>query len=419
MISKQWWILVRFLRRLWVRATLYCVVAIFVALAAIALDPFMPSELPRKVGTDAVDAILSIIASSMLAVTTFSMTTLVSATTAASNNATPRATSLLLEDSTSQRALSTFLGSFLFSLVGLIALNTELYGAGGRFVLFIATLVVVALIVVTLLQWIDHLAGLGRVAETISRVERAASKAYQAHRRMPYLGCVPLRGEVPDGAIEIQHNRVGYLQHLDIQALSSIAEEAGADIYVRRRPGGLCDPSTPIAGLVLRDSGATYDPSLTERIRAAFTLGERRSYDQDPRFGLIALSEIGSRALSPGLNDPGTAIDVLATLVRVLLPDAEEEEPEDHEVQHPHVHLTPLSEDDLIDSAFMPISRDGAGMIEIAIRLQKALAAVAAAAHPDLRLAATRLSKIAERRALEHLDFEVDRERLTAEVAKL
>jgi uncharacterized membrane protein len=112
-ISKKWWILVRFLRRLWVRATLYCVVAIIIALAAIWADPYMPSELPRQVGAKAVDSILTIIASSMLAVTTFSLTTLVSATTAAASNATPRATSLLLEDTTSQRALSTFLGSFL------------------------------------------------------------------------------------------------------------------------------------------------------------------------------------------------------------------------------------------------------------------------------------------------------------------
>jgi uncharacterized membrane protein len=85
MISRRWWILVRYLRRLWVRAAIYCLVGVAVAVAAILADPYMPSDLPRKVGADAVDSILSIIASSMLAVTTFSMTTLVSATTAASS----------------------------------------------------------------------------------------------------------------------------------------------------------------------------------------------------------------------------------------------------------------------------------------------------------------------------------------------
>ena len=416
MISRRWWILVRYLRRLWVRAALYCIVGVAVAVAAILADPYMPSDLPRKVGADAVDSILSIIASSMLAVTTFSKTTLVSATPAASSSTTPRAPSLLLEDTTAQRALSTFLGSFLFSLVGLIALNTELYGAGGRFILFIATLVVVVLIVVTLLQWIDHLAGLGRVGETITRVEKAVARAYRAHRRMPYLGCVPLLQDVPDGAIEIQHDSVGYLQHLDVKALSAIAEKGDMDIYVRRRPGGHCDSSTPIASVVLHDASATYDAALTAGIRAAFTLGPRRSYDQDPRFGLIALSEIGSRALSPGINDPGTAIDVLATLVRVLVPDGKEERDREHRgISYPHVHLPQLREDDLIDAAFMPMSRDGAGLVEVSIRLQKALAAVGAAAHPLMRPAAQRLATIARRRSLEKLEFEPDRERLVAE----
>jgi uncharacterized membrane protein len=418
-ISKKWWILVRFLRRLWVRATLYCIVAIVIALAAIWADPYMPSELPRQVGAKAVDSILTIIASSMLAVTTFSLTTLVSATTAAASNATPRATSLLLEDTTSQRALSTFLGSFLFSLVGLIALNTELYGEGGRFILFIATLGVVALIVVTLLQWIDHLAGLGRVAETIARVERVATRAYEAHRKLPHLGGQPFR-DIPEGAIEIHHKRLGYLQHLDVQVLQGIAEDAGADIYVQRRPGSHCDPSAPIASVVLRNSGETYKPELSDQIRAAFTLGNRRSFDQDPRFGLIALSEIGSRALSPGINDPGTAIDVLATLVRVMAPIERADTPDVRdEVKYEHVFVPSLSEDDLVDAAFMPISRDGAGQIEVAIRLQKALAVIAATAQPDLREAARRFSGLSRQRALEQLGFEPDRQRLMADTPSL
>ena len=221
---------------------------------------------------------------------------------------------------------------------------------------------------------------------------------------------------MPDGAIDIYHDRVGYLQHLDVRALSAIAEQGKLDIYVQRRPGGHCDPSTPIASVVLHDASATYDAALTAGIRAAFTLGERRSYDQDPRFGLIALSEIGSRALSPGINDPGTAIDVLATLVRVLVVDGKgERDEEDPEISYPHVHLSPLREEDLIEAAFMPISRDGAGLVEVSIRLQKALSAVAAAGHPGMRPAALRLAAMAQQRSLDTLEFEPDRERLLGE----
>ena len=148
MFSRQMWFLKRMMRRLWFTASLYCLFGVATALGAIWLAPYLPEDLPRTFGAKSVDSILTIIASSMLAVTTFSLTTLVSATSAAANSATPRATSLLLEDRTAQRALSTFLGAFLFSLIGLIALNTDLYGERGRFLLFLATLSMVALIVV-------------------------------------------------------------------------------------------------------------------------------------------------------------------------------------------------------------------------------------------------------------------------------
>jgi uncharacterized membrane protein len=412
-ISTLLWKAGRLSRRLWVKASLYGVVGISTALAAIVIGPHLPAGLPRSVGSNAVDAILQIIASSMLAVTTFSLSTLVSATATAAGSATPRATRLLLEDPTAQRALSTFLGAFLFSLVSLIALNTNLYGEGGRFVLFIATLIVVALIVVTLLRWMDHLAGLGNMGETISRVERAAREAHDAYRQAPLLGGVAL-DRIPHGATAIHPETIGYLQHLDIGTLSAVAEEADAEIFVVCRAGSFCDPGTPIAFVTSAKSSDGTIEELVEKVRGAFTLGDRRSFDQDPRFGLIALSEIASRALSPGINDPGTAIDVMAALVRVLAgPEAKDGE----ETEDRRIHVVALTEDDLVDAAFMPISRDGAGMIEVAIRLQKSLAAVARAGNPALSAAAERMALLAARRSDETLAFGPDRERLKELVA--
>lgn len=409
MFSRQIWFLKQAMRRLWFTATLYCLFGVVTALAAIWLAPYLPEELPRSFGAKSVDSILTIIASSMLAVTTFSLTTLVSATSAAANSATPRATSLLLEDRTAQRALSTFLGAFLFSLIGLIALNTELYGERGRFLLFLSTLLMVALIVVTLLRWIDHLAGLGRVGETISRVEHAANRALDAHRKDPSLGARAWQAP-PAGAIAIFHTQVGYVQHLDMTAISRLAEQLDATIHVRRRPGSHCDPAEPIAHLVLKDHGRTLPPDAVISLRAAFSIGDRRSFDQDPRFGLITLSEIASKALSPGINDPGTAIDVLATVTR-LLAQAPKHEPAP--VRHERVHLAPLSEEEVLDAAFMPISRDGAGQVEVAIRLQKSLAAIAAAGTAH-QTACRRMARSALARAKATLSFDEDRERLEA-----
>ena len=50
----------------------------------------------------------------------------------------------------------------------------------------------------------------------------------------------------------------------------------------------------------------------------AFIVGDDRTFREDPRFGLVTLAEIAARALSPAVNDVGTAIDIVGTFVRLL-----------------------------------------------------------------------------------------------------
>lgn len=183
MTSRWAWFFAKVARRIWFRATLFSILAVATALIAIVVSPFIPSDLPTKIGADAVDNILGIIASSMLTVTTFSLSTMVSAYSAATSNVTPRATKLVMEDSTTQNVLATFVGSFLFSLVGIIALSTGAYGDRGRVVLFVVTIAVIVLIVVTLLRWIDHLSRLGRVTETTARATSEPLSRWQEVNR--------------------------------------------------------------------------------------------------------------------------------------------------------------------------------------------------------------------------------------------
>lgn len=165
-MSRWQWLLTRLTRQLWFRATLIGALGIAAGLAALT-EHLLPWDLPTTIGADAVDGILNIIASSMLAVTTFSLSVM----TSAYSNVTPRAIKLLIEDRLTQNVLSSFIGSFLFSIVGIVVLKTGAYGDSGRFVLFIVTIAVIALVVVSLLRWIDHLTRLGRVGETTERVE--------------------------------------------------------------------------------------------------------------------------------------------------------------------------------------------------------------------------------------------------------
>src|SRR5690606_13434740 len=96
-----------------------------------------------------------------------------------------------------------------------------------------------------------------------------------------------------------------------------IAEEKDCDIYVLHNPGTFFSVDTPLAWLHC-DAQSDELERISETIQEAFVIGDTRNFDQDPRFGLAVMSEIGSRALSPATNDPGTAIDVIGRNMRLL-----------------------------------------------------------------------------------------------------
>ncbi len=341
---------------------------------------------------------------------------MVSAYSAATNNVTPRATRLVMEDSTTQNVLATFVGSFLFSLVGIVALTTGAYGEQGRVVLFVVTIGVIVLIVVTLLRWIDHLSRLGRVTETTRRVEEATLDAVKASRKSPNFGGSALDGDSLTPSTDdtpFFTNEIGYVQHLDAAALAKIADESKFDLVIVAMPGKLVSPARPLGWL----RGAVGEDVL-DRAAACFSIGDVRSFDQDPRFGASVLTEIASRALSPAVNDPGTAIDVISRAMRILHAwhDANSEAPD--EIVYPQLHVATLSAADLFDDLFTPIARDGAGLVEVGLRLQKTLAMLSKLS-AEFQANAVRHSKEALDRAAAVMQVEADMERLQAAAAAI
>nr|WP_319388146.1 DUF2254 domain-containing protein [uncultured Cohaesibacter sp.] len=423
-MPKWQWILLQLTRRLWVRAALIGLLGVCAAALATLAETLVPWEPRFDISAEAVNSILSIIASSMLTVTTFSLSVMTSAYSSATSNATPRATKLLIEDNMSQNVLSTFIGSFLFSIVGIVVLKTGAYGPQGRAVLFGVTIAVIALIVLSLLRWIDYLTQLGRVEKAAGRVETATRKAVLARLAQPYLGGQPLRrvGRIPDDALTIRSPETGYVQHIDMQRLSDCVEGRKARLYLDVVPGNFVFLNAPLARLVLTEAGANerdgsaedLPEGLAELVHAAITIGQERSFDQDPRFGFCVLSEIATRALSPGINDSGTAIDIIGRITRLLSLWAAFEAEQEAEIAYPALYVPPIEARDLFDDGFNQIARDGASHVEIHLRLRKSLAALSAMGDEPFRTAAREQAALALKRAEAALGFAEDRHRLEA-----
>lgn len=127
----------------------------------------------------------------------------------------------------------------------------------------------------------------------------------------------------------------------------------------------------------------TPDAETEAAIRETFVTSFGRSFDQDPRFGLIVMAEVGSRAMSGATNDAGTATEIITRLLSIWSKGREDEP-----VCYPRLHQRPLSDADMFDDAFLIMGRDGAHIIEIQLRLQKSLRALARMGSASIRAAA-------------------------------
>ena len=274
--------------------------------------------------------------------------------------------------------------------------------AGLRLLVPGVTLAVVAVVIAALIRWIAQISDIGRVGHTVDRVEAATADALSTLDKHPLFDCRAQEG-TPKG-IPVRADRLGYVQHFDASRLQELAEEHDLMISITARPGAYVSATRPLM-LVEGDFDEKRDEEIANALAGTFVVGDQRSFDSDPRFGLVVLAEIADRALSPAVNDPGTAIDVVGTLTRLLAgwhPGDREQE-----VEHDRLSIPALVPQDLLDDSFRPIARDGAGIIEVVLRLLNSLEVIAEA-NPYLREAALATASDAVGRARKALTAEAD-----------
>lgn len=399
----------RIRERLWIKPLIVATLSIGAVFLANLVHMTELSPLLPEITRESTVTLLTIMASSMLIIATFAVATMVTAYASASSSATPRAFSLIIGDDVSQNALSAFIGAFIYSVVALAALLNGLYeGKAGLFVLFSLTVGVLAIVILTFIRWVDSVARLGRLEYTIDKVETAAAEAIRKRQSTPCLGGVTATNP-PQGSQAIFGRSIGYVRRVDVAALQALAVKLRLNIVVGALPGTFCTPDLPVAWVKCETPESISDEDA-EAIAAAFAIGGSRVFDQDPRFGLVVLSEIASRALSPALNDPGTAIDVTGTLVRLFVTWNDCGQATNvATVQFDRVAVPTLSLSGMFDDAFTGIARDGAGNIEVIVRLLKAFESLAAVGDSAMRDNALRHARLALVRAENVLKVQEDR----------
>ncbi|HEY6744342.1 MAG TPA: DUF2254 domain-containing protein [Mycobacteriales bacterium] len=305
--------------QLWPVPMVGVVVAVAAGVGLPRLDARIDDRLPPSVtaylfggGAEAARAVLSSVAGSLITVTSLTFSLTVVTLQLASSQFSPRLLRTFTRDRFVHVTLALFLATFSYALTVLRVIRGS-SDSDDEFVPQISVTVAFVLAIASvagLVLFLAHLAREIRVETMVQKVHRDAEDALEdAVSGGDDADTAP---EPPASARPVAAGSSGFLVRIDEAELLAAAVAAGAMVRVDRPPGSYLVAGTPLARTWPRTPGSETDPGLSERVAAAVTTGTERTQVQDVAFGLRQLTDVAVKALSPGINDPTTAVYALS-----------------------------------------------------------------------------------------------------------
>jgi uncharacterized membrane protein len=344
-------------------------------------------------GPDGAREVLSAITTAMITFTglVFSITVVVLQLT--SSQFSPRVLRTFLRDRQTQWALGVFTATFVYAV---LVLRTVRSGGGADdFVPELATTAAVLLLLASValfVTYIHHISTAIQASSIIAAIGRETVHAID--RRYPTDAPEPPEPMVlPSGVASavLVAPRSGVLVSVDEQRLVALASAASVVLRTELRLGDYVPEGAPLIE-VLGDPGDLHEKAVLQ----ALVQARDRRLEEDVAFGFRQLVDIGERALSPGINDPTTAVQALDELhdllrrlaTRRLAGGSREDEKGQTRLLLPPEHLA-----DYLHLALDEIWQYGADAVQVRTRVGRLLADLAAAARPEHRAAVEELRR--------------------------
>jgi len=367
--------------------------AVALAVCAIELDKTVAEGWLQRLGwiysggADGASQLLGTVAGSMIAIagTVFSMTLV--ALSLASSQLGPRLLRNFMRDTANQVVLGTFVATFVYCL---LVLRTIRRADEVAFVPHLSVSIGVLLAMVSigvLIFFIHHVSVSIQADEVVTRVGRelkdGIDRLFPDHIGKPgsEVSKAPIEADLPAGfareARPVGSLEDGYLQMIDADALMELAGEEDLLLRLVRRPGHYLVKGR---AMVMVWPGDRVTETLVDKMNAAFVLGNQRTAAQDVEFSFQQLVEIAVRALSPGINDPFTAIACVDRLGSALCRLARRDMPSALRFdRHGRLRLVAQGSSfaGIVDTAFNQIRQSARSNPAVAIRLLDVIAQIA------------------------------------------
>lgn len=352
----------------WFVPSIVTVGAFGLGLGLVAIDTAFPAAtswlgFAYGGGAEGARALLTAVAGSTITVVSVVFSVMVVALTVSSQHFGPRLLNNFMRDTSAQLVLGTFTGTYAYCLV---VLRTVQGDGGENYSVFVPHLAVTASVALTLLSvgmliyYVHHVAVSMQVSSITANVAREFERTIRrmfpdslGEEAQPEVREPPA---IPAGAVTFASRRSAYLQEIDEDAMLALAGDLDGAIWLLVRPGDFLVEGVPIAAV----HPAPEDrDEVADALHDAFVTGEARTPYQDSAFAVQQLVEVALRALSPGINEPFTAITCIERLGQGLagilgraIPSAVRED----EKGTARVIARPRTFVELVGQAFEPIA---------------------------------------------------------------
>lgn len=379
----------------WFVPALLCLASILLA----ELLPYVDRELtasgfayPAWIRTtmDAARATLSTISASMVTVagTVFSITVVTLAM--ASQQFGPRLLRTFMEDVPTQWSLGTFLATSVYSLLVLRVVEYDPAGnAAPHFAVLLAVLFALGSMA-TLIFFVHHTAQLIQAPQIVATValdlDKAIERLFPRELGQEESDAEPasIRStELGEDFQAVASAYEGYIQGIDVETLVHFAERHRLVLHLHCRPGHFIRNGLTIAHAWGEEE---FPEQLASRVNDAIVVGTRRTPRQDVECSVNELVEVAVRSLSPGINDPFTAMNCVDRLSAALAKLAQRAlSPSQFFNQQGRLVLVipNVTFADVLDAALNQIRQYGRESVAVNIRMLEALASVGASTCRD------------------------------------
>jgi uncharacterized membrane protein len=326
---------------------------------------------------------------------------------------TPRVIENFIRSASTQLVLGFYIGNFGYCLLLLRAIKggdtdgqRELHQAG------VTAAIILALICLALLIfYVHHIAKSIKSNHIFAGITKEACQAIRDVRRdleAHSKGAVPSLQSSGTAETVILSDKSGYLQEIRWNRLKDILGSLNWRAEIQMIPGDYVHRQMPLLHL-FADQPLPED--LEVKIRKLFFIDLVRTHTQDIRFGVRQMVDVALRALSPGINDPSTAIEGINELGAVLLHYAnvapvDQEQSGTAEAWDGQLRIRQPSYEEMVHEAFDQLALSGRPFRSVLVRIKDVLSHCHSQARYEIQKSVLQQRIVALESMIAHLELD-------------